>query len=40
MKLQEIKDAGNERGGKVIETLIHALVDVKPEPSEKIVIKA
>ncbi|PYH30705.1 uncharacterized protein BO87DRAFT_389908 [Aspergillus neoniger CBS 115656] len=40
VKLQEIKDAGNERGGKVIETLIHALVDVKPEPSEKIVIKA
>ncbi|GKZ23740.1 hypothetical protein AbraIFM66951_009772 [Aspergillus brasiliensis] len=40
VKLQEIKVAGNERGQKVIETLIHALVDVKPEPSEKIVTKA
>ncbi|PWY78130.1 vacuolar ATP synthase subunit G [Aspergillus sclerotioniger CBS 115572] len=40
VKLQEIKDAGNEKGAKVTEGLIHALVDVKPEASEKIVIKA
>lgn len=40
MKLQEIQKAGKEKGSKVVDDLIHALTDVKPEPSEKIVTKA
>ena len=40
MKLAEIKDAGNKQGEKVVDGLLHALVDVKPEPSEKIVVNA
>ncbi|PYI32821.1 vacuolar ATP synthase subunit G [Aspergillus indologenus CBS 114.80] len=40
VKLQEIKDAGSEKGSKVVDDLIHALIDVKPEASEKIVVKA
>ncbi|KAF7594400.1 hypothetical protein BBP40_009381 [Aspergillus hancockii] len=36
-KLQEIRVAGNSKGGKVVEDLINALTDVKPEASEKIV---
>lgn len=40
MKLEEIKKAGTDKGTKVVEKLIHALVDVKPEPSAKIVTKA
>ncbi|XHG09102.1 hypothetical protein AWENTII_012183 [Aspergillus wentii] len=39
VKLEEIKDAGNKQGDKVVDGLLHALVDVKPEPSAKIVIK-
>ncbi|CBF82538.1 uncharacterized protein ANIA_09107 [Aspergillus nidulans FGSC A4] len=39
-KLEEIKKDGKEKGPKVVEKLIHALVDVKPEPSAKIVTKA
>ncbi|PLB37683.1 uncharacterized protein BDW47DRAFT_106616 [Aspergillus candidus] len=39
VKLQEIQDAGKNKGNKVVEDLIHALSDVKPEPSEKIVVK-
>lgn len=39
-KLAEIKEAGNKQGDKVVDGLIHALVDVKPEPSEKIVTSA
>ncbi|PYH42214.1 uncharacterized protein BP01DRAFT_359666 [Aspergillus saccharolyticus JOP 1030-1] len=40
VKLQEIKVAGNEKGSKVVDDLIHALIEVKPEASEKIVVKA
>ncbi|KAL3432489.1 H+-ATPase G subunit-domain-containing protein [Aspergillus tetrazonus] len=40
VKLEEIKKDGKEKGPKVVEKLIHALVDVKPEPSAKIVTKA
>lgn len=39
MKLEEIKQAGNSKGSKVVDDLIHASVEVKPEPSEKIVVK-
>ncbi|PLB49606.1 V-type ATPase [Aspergillus steynii IBT 23096] len=39
VKLQEIKDAGSNKGSKVVDDLIHATVDVKPEPSEKILVK-
>ncbi|KAL4878286.1 H+-ATPase G subunit-domain-containing protein [Aspergillus karnatakaensis] len=39
-KIAEIKKAGKEKGPKVVEKLIHALTDVKPEPSAKIVVKA
>lgn len=39
-KLVEIKEAGNKHGDKVVDGLLHALVDVKPEPSEKIVSHA
>lgn len=40
VKLQEIKDAGNSKGAKVVEDLISALTDVKPEASEKILSQA
>ncbi|KAL4975923.1 H+-ATPase G subunit-domain-containing protein [Aspergillus desertorum] len=40
VKLEEIKKAGKEKGPKVVEKLIQALVDVKPKPSAKIVTKA
>ncbi|KAE8146737.1 vacuolar ATP synthase subunit G [Aspergillus avenaceus] len=40
VKLQEIQEAGNSKGTKVIDDLITALTDVKPEASEKIVAKA
>ncbi|KAF9886421.1 hypothetical protein FE257_011453 [Aspergillus nanangensis] len=40
VKLQDIKKAGQNKGPKVVEDLIHALADVNPEPSEKIVTKA
>ncbi|KAB8228141.1 hypothetical protein ETB97_009930 [Aspergillus alliaceus] len=40
VKLQEIKEAGNSKGAKVVEDLITALTDVKPEASEKIVSQA
>lgn len=39
-KLQEIKDAGKNKGDKVIDGLLHALVDVKPEVPEKIAASA
>ncbi|KAI9043539.1 uncharacterized protein KD926_003309 [Aspergillus affinis] len=39
VKLQEIKQAGNSKGSKVVDDLIHAVVEVKPEASEKIVVK-
>ncbi|PKY00605.1 vacuolar ATP synthase subunit G [Aspergillus campestris IBT 28561] len=39
VKLQEIQDAGKNKGSKVVEDLIYALSDVKPEPSEKILVK-
>lgn len=39
MKLQEIQEAGKNKGNKVVEDLIHALSDVKPEASSKIVVK-
>ncbi|GFF48418.1 conserved hypothetical protein [Aspergillus udagawae] len=35
-KLQEIQAAGNEKGGKVVDDLINAVVDVKPQASDKI----
>ncbi|OGM43242.1 vacuolar ATP synthase subunit G [Aspergillus bombycis] len=40
VKLQEIKEAGNSKGAKVVEDLINALTDVKPEASEKILSQA
>ncbi|KAL4869685.1 H+-ATPase G subunit-domain-containing protein [Aspergillus spectabilis] len=40
VKIEEIKKAGKEKGPKVVEKLIHALTDVKPKPSAKIVVKA
>ncbi|GAB1196153.1 hypothetical protein APSETT444_005420 [Aspergillus pseudonomiae] len=40
VKLQEIKEAGNSKGAKVVEDLISALTDVKPEASEKILSQA
>ncbi|KAJ5806879.1 hypothetical protein N7474_010471 [Penicillium riverlandense] len=39
-KLQEIKDAGKNKGDKVVQDLIHATTQVKPEVPEKIVVKA
>ncbi|KAI9368285.1 H+-ATPase G subunit-domain-containing protein [Aspergillus egyptiacus] len=38
VKTEEIKKAGKEKGPKVVDKLIQALVDVKPEPSEKIIV--
>ncbi|KAL3469443.1 H+-ATPase G subunit-domain-containing protein [Aspergillus californicus] len=40
VKIEEIKKAGKDKGPQVVEKLINALVDVKPEPSAKIVTKA
>lgn len=37
--LREIKDAGGKKGDDVVEKLIQAVVDVRPEASEKIVGK-
>ncbi|KAJ5605146.1 hypothetical protein N7510_010300 [Penicillium lagena] len=38
-KLEEIKDAGKNKGDKVVQDLIYATTQVKPEVPEKIVIK-
>ncbi|KAA8645584.1 uncharacterized protein ATNIH1004_007003 [Aspergillus tanneri] len=40
VRLQEIKESADSKGGKVIDDLIHALVEVNPQPSEKILAKA
>ncbi|EAW10915.1 uncharacterized protein ACLA_065490 [Aspergillus clavatus NRRL 1] len=40
VKVEDIHAAGKEKGGKVVDDLIHAVIDVKPEPSEKIVASA
>ena len=39
-KLAEIKDAGNQKGDKVVEDLIYAMVNVNPEVPDKIVSKS
>lgn len=39
-KLGEIKDAGNKKGDKVVQDLIHAMVDVNPEVPDKLAPKA
>lgn len=39
-KLAEIKEAGDKQGDKVVEGLLYSLVNVKPEPSEKILTNA
>ncbi|OJJ83944.1 uncharacterized protein ASPGLDRAFT_363773 [Aspergillus glaucus CBS 516.65] len=39
-KLADIKTAGGQHGDKVVDGLIHGVVDVKPEPSEKILANA
>ncbi|PKX90319.1 uncharacterized protein P174DRAFT_377206 [Aspergillus novofumigatus IBT 16806] len=36
VKLQDIQAAGKEKGGKVVDDLINAVVDVKPQASDKI----
>ncbi|KAJ5096319.1 hypothetical protein NUU61_005675 [Penicillium alfredii] len=38
--LKEIQEAGKKKGDKVVNDLIHATTDVKPEVPEKIVSKA
>ena len=38
--LQEIKNAGGKKGDEVVDKLIQAVVDVRPEASEKIVGKS
>ena len=35
VKLEEIKKVGKEKGNKVIEDLLHAVIDVNPEPPSK-----
>lgn len=34
-KLEEIKRVGKEKGNKVVEDLLHAVMDVDPEPPSK-----
>lgn len=36
VKLQDIKTAGKEKGNKVVEDLINAVIDVNPQASDKI----
>lgn len=40
MKLEEIKKLGGEKGDKVVEDLLHAVVNVQAEVPEKIASKA
>jgi len=36
VKLQDIQTAGKEKGNKVVEDLINAVIDVNPQASDKI----